>query len=199
MIIVGLGNPGEEYSETRHNAGRMALCSFAKKHVDGDFEYAKKAQAQILEGKLAKEKVILVLPETFMNKSGESLKVFVKYPKQAKKMIVIHDDLDIPLGKFKVSFNKSSGGHKGVESVIKAVKTQEFYRIRIGVSPVTASGKIKKPSGDDLINNFIVAPFKPKEMDQFKVVVKHVVACLEVALTDGVDRAMSEYNALANK
>jgi PTH1 family peptidyl-tRNA hydrolase len=199
MIIIGLGNPGEEYSETRHNAGRMAVCAFAKKHIEGDFEYNKKVNAQVLEGKLAKEKVILVLPDTFMNKSGESVKGFVKFPKQAKKMIVVHDDLDIPLGKFKVSFNKSSGGHKGVESVIKAVKTQEFYRIRIGVSPQTPSGKIKKPSGEDLVNNFIVAPFKPKETDELKAVVKHIVGCLEMALTDSVDRAMSEYNALANK
>lgn len=199
MIIVGLGNPGEEYSETRHNAGRMAVCAFAKKYIEGDFEYTKKAQAQVLEGKVAKEKVTLVLPDTFMNKSGESMKAFVKFPKQAKKMIVVHDDLDIPLGKFKVSFNKSSGGHKGVESVIRAVKTQEFYRIRIGVSPATASGKIKKPSGDDLINNFIVAPFKPKEMEELKAVIKHVVGCLEMAVSDNVDRAMSEYNALSNK
>jgi PTH1 family peptidyl-tRNA hydrolase len=199
MIILGLGNPGEEYKDTRHNAGRMALTLFAKKQEFEDFEFNKKSNALVTDGKVGKNKAILVLPETFMNKSGESARAFVKFPKQAKNMIVVHDDLDIPLGKFKVSFNKSSGGHRGVESVIKAVKTQEFYRIRIGVSPATASGKIKKPSGDDLINNFIVASFKPKEMDDMKKVLKNVVLALEMAVSENVDKAMSEFNAIGNK
>ncbi len=206
MIIIGLGNPGTEYEGTRHNAGREAVMKFASKHGFDDFEYDKKKQALISEGKVGKVKATLVLPETFMNKSGDALGKIVKGAKKIKdsqgktikafeNVLVVHDELDIPLGKAKVSFNKSSGGHKGVESVIKALGTQAFFRIRIGITPASAKGKMKKLDHDTIIDNFIVAEFKDKEADELKSVMKKVVDCIELSVTDSPARAMSDYNA----
>ncbi len=199
MIIVGLGNPGTEYEGTRHNAGREAVMKFAKKMELGEFKADKKYQALVLSGKVGKAKTTLALPETFMNKSGASVGKLVKGAKKAKGLIVVHDDLDIPLGKAKMSWDKSSGGHKGVESVIKAVGTQAFFRIRIGITPATASGKLKKPDHDTITDSFIVAEFKDKEAEELKKTIKRVVDCLELAVTDSPERAMSEYNAEFNK
>jgi len=193
MIIVGLGNPGEEYEETRHNTGRVIVTAFAKK-IGAEFEFDKKVNAEVADGKAGKTKITFVLPETFMNKSGNAVGKFVKSAKAAKDLIVVHDDLDLPLGRMKMSFNKSSGGHKGVESVIRAVKTEAFWRLRIGISSATASGKIKKPSGDALVNNFIVAEFKPSDAADFKKVIKKAVEALTLATTDGCEKAMMEAN-----
>jgi peptidyl-tRNA hydrolase, PTH1 family len=210
MIILGLGNPGAEYEGTRHNAGRESVMKLAKKLEFGDFEFDKKREALVTAGKVGKNTVTLVLPETFMNKSGNAAKKFVKSPKKIKdsqgktmkafpNLIVVHDDLDIPLGKAKMSWNKSSGGHKGVGSVIKAVGTEGFFRIRIGITPAKANGELKKPDHDTITENFIVAEFKEKEAEEFKKVLKKVVDCLELAVTDSPERAMSEYNAAFNK
>lgn len=209
MMIIGLGNPGAEYEGTRHNTGREAVMKFAKKMEFNDFEFDKKANALIASGKVGKTKTVLVLPETFMNKSGAAAGKLVKGAKKMKDsegksikafpdLIVVHDDLDIPLGKAKMSWNKSAGGHKGVDSVIKAVGTQAFFRIRIGVTPATAKGVLKKPDHETITENFIVAEWKPKEEDDMRKVLKKVVDCLELAASDSPDRAMSEYNALFN-
>ncbi len=210
MIIIGLGNPGTEYEGTRHNAGREAVMKFAAKLKFGEFEFDKKKQALVSGGKVGKTSATLVLPETFMNKSGLAAGKFVKAAKKMKNsqgkaikahpdLIVVHDDLDIPLGKAKMSWDKSAGGHKGVDSVIKAVGTQAFFRIRIGITPASAKGKMKKLDHDTIIDNFIVAEFKDKEADELKSVIKKVVDCLELAVSDSPDRAMSEYNAVFNK
>ena len=210
MIIIGLGNPGTEYEGTRHNAGREAVMKFATKVGFDAFEFDKKSNALVATGKAGKTKATLVLPETMMNKSGAAA---VKFAKGAKKMkdgngkpikafpdlIVVHDDLDIPLGKAKMSWNKSSGGHKGVESVMKGVGTEAFFRIRIGITPATAKGALKKPDHDTITDNFIVAEFKDKEADERKKVIKKVVDCLELAVVESPERAMSEYNGLFNK
>lgn len=193
MIIVGLGNPGREYENTRHNAGRMAVSAFAKK-ISAEFEADKKSNALIATGKSGKTKVTLVLPDTYMNKSGLAVGKFVGSAKKAKELIVVHDDLDLPVGRMKISFNKSSGGHKGVESIIRAIKTQSFWRLRIGISSSTASGKLKKPSGDALVNDFIVAPFKSAEEAEIKKVIKKAVAALELATAEGCEKAMMEVN-----
>ena len=202
-IIVGLGNPGKEYAQTRHNAGRIVLDAFAKSISADDFVLDKKINALVSEGSVAKNKVTLVEPETFMNKSGLSVKSLVKVAKSkvfkggvAENLVVIHDDLDIPIGKFKISFNKSSGGHKGVESIIKAIGTEAFVRVRMGISPVSPSGKLKKPSGEKLIGDFIVDPFKKAEMELIKKSAKKVAEGLSVLVEHGRDKAMSEFNGL---
>ncbi|MBU1091858.1 aminoacyl-tRNA hydrolase [Patescibacteria group bacterium] len=186
--IVGLGNPGEEYENTRHNTGRIVLEFFCKAQKFDDFEKDKKTISLKTEGGVGKEKVICLLPETFMNKSGTSLKKIVTSKKkarldsrkarQAEKLVVVHDDIDIPLGKWKVSFGKGSAGHKGVESVMRAVKTKDFFRIRVGISPATPGGKIKKPRGDKVLD-FLMGKFKPKELDVLKETSKKITTEIE--------------------
>src|SRR3989338_5774391 len=156
-VIVGLGNPGDEYANTRHNTGRMALEYFAKANKFNGWHNDKKSHSTISTGMLEKIVVALVAPDTFMNKSGTAVSKFVKNPKTAERLVVIYDDLDLPLGTMKLSYDRSSGGHKGLESIMRAVKTQKFTRVRIGVSPSTASGVIRKPQGEKVVHNFILS------------------------------------------
>jgi PTH1 family peptidyl-tRNA hydrolase len=190
-IIVGLGNPGEEYVETRHNLGRMVLDSFVKKNEFSNWEMEKKLKALVSEGKLGKSKAVLLKPETFMNKSGDSVRPIIKTKKAAETLVVVHDDLDLPLGKIKISFNKSSGGHKGVESIMRAIKTEAFIRLRLGISGETASGKIKKPQGEEKVIDTILGDFKESEKLELKKIIKKSVLALELIINEGRDRAVS--------
>src|SRR6185436_8128053 len=125
-----------------------------------DFSFEKKSNALTVEGKVAGEKIVAVMPETFMNKSGSAVARFVKSKKAAETLVVVHDELDLPLGRIKMSFNKSAGGHRGVDSVRKAVGTEGFVRIRVGISGSTPGGKLKKPMGEEAVNKFILGKFK---------------------------------------
>jgi PTH1 family peptidyl-tRNA hydrolase len=193
-IIVGLGNPGEEYKNTRHNTGRIVLENFRKKNDFSDWEPDKKSKALMSGGKVVKEKVILVEPETFMNNSGKSVVPIVKTKKAAEKLVVVHDDLDIPLGSMKISFNRGSGGHNGIESIKRAIKTEGFIRLRVGISSSTPSGKIKKPKGEKAVQDFILGEFKPKETEILKKVAKRASEALEMIVLDGREKAMGEFN-----
>ena len=194
LIIVGLGNPGEEYLNTRHNTGRIILENFKKKNGFSDWEINKKLRALVSEGKVGKQKVLLLEPETFMNNSGKAVAPLVKSKKAAREVVVIYDDLDLPIGKFKISFNRGSGGHNGIESIIKSLKTREFVRVRVGISPETPSGKLKKPSGEKAVHDFIIGNFKDKEMEIVKKVSKKVNEALEIIVSDGHEKAMGEFN-----
>lgn len=193
-IIVGLGNPGQEYEGTRHNTGRICVSTFANKNEFDDFVFDKKVKGLVTDGKIGKSKVALLLPETFMNNSGNAVKYFVKSKKDALGLVVVHDDLDLPLGRFKISFNKTSGGHRGVESIIKAVKTTEFVRIRVGISKATASGKIKKPTGEKDVLDFIIGKFTKNDFEEMKKVAKDVSDALKMIIEEGKDKAMGEFN-----
>jgi len=193
-IIVGLGNPGEDYASTRHNAGRMELEHFAHSRGFGELKETKKNNAHAASGAIGKTLIALVAPDTYVNKSGSAVGKYVKSTKAAEKLVVLYDDLDLALGTMKISFDRGSGGHKGLESVIRAVKTKKFTRIRIGVSPSTSSGKLKKPSGEKDVLDFILAKFKPAEMELLKRVFKRADAALEAIVTTGYVKAMNEFN-----
>jgi len=193
-VVIGLGNPGEEYENTRHNAGRMALEYFAKKQGASEWKEDKKSLSRTTGGRAGKNLLALVLPNTFMNKSGNAAAKFVKSQKSAEKMIVVYDDLDLPLGKIKISFDRGSGGHKGIESIVRAVKTKKFSRIRIGVCPSTATGKMKKPEAGDGVVDFILNRFKSSEMDELKKVFKTVGEAVEAIATEGAMTAMNRFN-----
>ena len=120
-VIVGLGNTGAEYAKTRHNAGRMAVEKLATDEDFPEFVLKKGANALISEGTIEGEKVTLVLPETMMNLSGKSVAALVKSPKAAKKLLVLQDELDLPLGTLKMVFGRNSGGHRGIDSVMRAL------------------------------------------------------------------------------
>jgi PTH1 family peptidyl-tRNA hydrolase len=193
-IIVGLGNPGEEYIDTRHNTGRMALEFFARQKKFDEWKEDTKAQAHISRGLIGKTLVALVNPDTFMNKSGSAVAKFVKSAKAAERMIVVYDDLDLPLGKIKLSFDRGSGGHKGIESIVRAVKTKKFVRVRVGVSTETAGGKTKKPDGEKAVISFILARFKPQEQEELKKIFKKVAEAIETTILEGREIAMNRVN-----
>ncbi len=189
-VIVGLGNPGNEYDRTRHNAGRMAVELFAKKNDVSEWREDKKANALVAKV----EKNALVLPNTFMNKSGSAVAKYVKSIKAAKNMVVVYDDLDLPLGRIKISFARSSGGHNGLKSVARAVKTDEFIRVRIGVSSHTPKGVVKKPEGEEAVLKFILGKFAPKDEVELKKVLKTTVEALECIVEEGYVPAMNRFN-----
>ncbi len=172
-IVAGLGNPGVEYDDTRHNVGRDFLRAVEKK---------------------IPKKIKIVLPDTYMNNSGAAFKKLVTSKKAAESLVVLHDELDLPLGVVKFSFGSGAGGHRGVESIQKAIKTKDFVRIRIGISPSTPSGKIKKPDAEKVVD-FVLGKFKPKEVEKLKKVRKTVADALELLFEEGLDKARTEINS----
>lgn len=192
-IIAGLGNPGEEYINTRHNTGAIILSGLASEY-GGDFTFDKKINANTASVKIGKEKVILVYPQTFMNLSGKSIAPLVKSVKAAEKLVVIYDDFSLPLGKIRISFNRSSGGHNGLESIIKSVKTEAFVRIRIGTAKENAKGNAKLINGEENIEKFILGKFKDDEIKELKKVSKLVNEAVMVLVKEGREKAMSLFN-----
>jgi len=192
MIIVGLGNPGAEYENTRHNTGRMILDIFRQKNDLPEWQEDKKLKSLISK----KNKITLLLPETFMNKSGEAIARIIKSKKAAESLVVIHDDLDLPLGRFKISFNRGAGGHRGVQSIVKTLKTEAFTRIRVGIASATPSGKIQKPIGEKAVIDFILGKFKDKELETFKKIAKKISEAIDMIATKGREKAMGIYNSL---
>ena len=195
LVIVGLGNPGKEYEKTRHNAGRNAVLLVAKQEGFGELVFNKTAHALVGKGTIGGESVTIVLPETFVNLSGKAVAQFIKSPKAAKNLLVIHDDLDLPLGMIKMVFGRGSGGHKGVESIMRAVKTQDFARIRIGISPAyagRAQGKknqTKKVSGEEKVIKHVIGKWKPGEEAMLKKVLKKAAEAARLFAAEGIDAA----------
>ncbi|HQU08060.1 MAG TPA: aminoacyl-tRNA hydrolase [Candidatus Paceibacterota bacterium] len=194
VVIVGLGNPGGEYAGTRHNAGRMAVELVAKQEGFDEFKLKKTAQALVTSGDIDGVPTVLVLPETFVNLSGKSIIALVRSKKAAEKLVVLRDDLDLPLGAIKMTFGRGSGGHKGVESIARALKTKDFVQIKIGISPATPKGKLRKPSGEEKVVKHVIGKFSPKEEPILKKVLKNAAeaACLFAA--NGIEDAMQFAN-----
>lgn len=193
-IVVGLGNPGEEYANTRHNAGRMAVERFAKDVALSQWKEESKKKYTVSRGTVGKQLTVALLPDTYMNKSGSAVLHFVKSAKAADRMVVVYDDMDLPLGTIKLSYDRGSGGHKGLESIMRAVKTRKFTRVRIGVSPHTPSGKIKKPQGEEEVLTFILAKFKPAEQEELRKASTRASQAIQLILDKGPLMAMNEFN-----
>lgn len=214
-IIVGLGNPGEKYLKTRHNCGEFYLGKLRNAWSEKDFTEGK--TAMWLETKIGKsrrevgtptslsknnksasgEKTYLIFPTEMMNNSGTSLKkalLELKLKPKPADILVIHDDLDIELGKIKLSFARSSAGHKGVESVIKNLKSDKFWRLRIGISPKKKTlSRAKSRDGHKKILDLLLKRFKPEEEKILNKNSKRIVEGLETWLSNP-DKAMSELN-----
>jgi PTH1 family peptidyl-tRNA hydrolase len=191
-IIVGLGNPGGEYAKTRHNAGRMVVEYIAKKAKESEFDefvLRKAAKATVASGTIDGEKVELVLPEVYMNDSGKVMPSFVKSVKAAQKLLVIRDDLDLPLGVIKMTFGRGSGGHKGVESIMKTLKTKDFAQLKIGISGETPKGKLKKPSAGDKVIKHVIGNFSPKEEPELKKMLKKSAEVSALFVTEVIEKA----------
>lgn len=188
-VIVGLGNPDNEYDGTRHNTGRMILHAIAKKEKL-EWREDKKANALVTKWGTA----TLLMPDTYMNKSGSAVVKYVKSIKAAEGLIVVYDDIDLPLGRIKISFDRSSGGHNGLKSIDASLKTRAYYRVRVGIAASTASGKTKKPKGEDEVIAYLMKTFKPSEQEEFKKITKRAIQALETILTGGPAAAMNEFN-----
>jgi len=194
LLIAGLGNPGKEYEETRHNVGRIVLEMIAKSNDWGDWKDDIKLKSKRINGEITGEKFDFLSPDTFMNNSGVAVSKIIDDKKKLKNLVVIYDDMDLPFGSLKISFNRSSGGHNGLESIIKKVKSQEFVRIRVGVSPHTPTGKTKKPKGEQAVLKFLLGKFKEDEMKELKKLSKKVSEILVSLSKDGKDKTMSIFN-----
>ena len=138
ILIAGLGNPGKEYAKTRHNAGFMFVDYFWEVNRENfsEWEYSRKLKAEICSGKFEGKKIILLKPRTFMNLSGEAIAAAVKYfirGETSNSLVVVHDEIDLPLGTFRFSSDSSSAGHKGAQNIIDRLGTKYFTRVRIGI------------------------------------------------------------------
>ena len=164
MIIFGLGNPGKEYEKTRHNVGFTFLDKLQQNWNLSDFKFNKKFNAEIAEKKSSnflteifsqKKKLMLVKPQTFMNRSGETVQKIISFYKlSSRDIIVVHDDLDFTIGNYKISVNSSAGGHNGIQNIIEKIGTQKFTRIRIGIEKQTGHQFRKIPGQKFVLQNF---------------------------------------------
>lgn len=161
-LIIGLGNPGTQYEQTRHNAGFLFLDVLREKYELPEFAFHKKFNADITEGFIeAQEKVILAKPQTFMNRSGQSVRALIDFYKIAPEdIIVVADDLDIEIGNYKISENTRAAGHNGIQSIIDNIGTQGFTRVRIGVETVGGRSERGEIAGD----KFVLQNFTTQEL-----------------------------------
>ncbi len=174
IIFLGLGNPGKQYLNTRHNIGFKILDKFQKEKNFPDFSLTKKYAFS------EKDNVLLLKPLTFMNKSGLSLK-----NKEFSQLIVIHDDIDLKLGIIRISKNRGTGGHKGIESIVQEIKTKDFIRIRVGISPE------KKPIKAE---SFVLKNFSLLERKKVKTLLEKSVLIIDSLINQGLEKTMNEYN-----
>jgi PTH1 family peptidyl-tRNA hydrolase len=189
ILIVGLGNPGKKYEKTRHNVGFMTVEGLKLKVESfSDWRNIGKLQAKISEGEISSQRVILVKPQTFMNESGKSVKSLTKqYALTANNLIVIHDDLDLPLGKIRISVGIGSAGHKGVESIIRELGTKDFVRFRIGIKPL-------KTVREQETEKFVLKKFDKPEEKILKEAIEKTIEAVETTIKEGVEKAMSRFN-----
>ncbi len=184
LIVVGLGNPGPKYAETRHNAGFWSIDRLAKEH---SIELERKHKTSIIgEGIIEGKRVVLVKPRTFVNRSGESIRyLMARYSVSPQKILVVYDDINLTPGKLRLRPQGSAGGHNGIKSIIETIGTQEFPRMRVGVG--------RQEDGNDQIQHVIGT----MSTDERKVVdesVERVVQSVSTLLTEGIDVTMNRFN-----
>jgi len=198
-MIVGLGNPDEKYLYTRHNIGFMVVEKLAKELLpversEKEWKGEKKFTAEIcrIDGSL-----ILVKPHTYMNRSGFAVSYVANFYKIKEADIwVIHDDIDLPLGKIRIRKGGSSGGHNGVESIIQNFPSADFMRVRLGIG----RGKLDTKKTTDInlsrqgIEKFVLSPFRDREGGEAKKMIKNAVKAIKLALSVGIEKAMNRFN-----
>lgn len=185
-LIVGLGNPGRVYAHNRHNIGFICLNYFAKSQ--GIKFDQKRGRARIGIGEAAGNKVVIAKPQTYMNLSGRSVSLLIrKFKINLDDLLVIHDDLDLPLGKIRIRQGGGSGGHKGIDSIISHLESQDFTRIRVGI------GRPVKISEDEIIA-YVLSDFTKEEKQAIVQVLPMVSEAILCLLTEGLVAAMNRYN-----
>lgn len=183
-LVVGLGNPGEEYADTRHNAGFLLVRRAARARGVELRGRAFKARTAVARG--GDEDVLLALPQTYMNRSGVSVReILAGRDIPPGRLVVAYDDLDIPLGEIRVRAKGSPGTHKGMKSIVDEIRTRDFARIRIGIGPL--------PAGRDAAD-YVLEPFGRKERADLEQSLDEAEAALELILAGETDQAMTRFN-----
>jgi PTH1 family peptidyl-tRNA hydrolase len=184
QIVIGLGNPGRKYERTRHNAGFMAVDALA-----GGLRFAltrEKYHALVGRGRIGGNEVLLAKPQTYMNESGRSVGAILRYTSAAvENLIVVHDELDLPLGTVRVKTGGGHGGHNGLRSIVDHLGTNEFVRVRVGIG--------RPPAGRDAAD-YVLAPFLPGEKEAAAEAVSRAAEAVRTVLTDGLTAAMNAFN-----
>lgn len=194
-IIVGLGNPGGQYQDTRHNIGFMVVDHLSHELGTSVVEWERDAAHKALVAKVGE--VLLVKPQTFMNNSGVAVKGLVDYYKVSPTDVwVVHDDIDLPLGHIRIRIKGGTAGHNGVTSILTSLHTDIFTRFRMGI------GRGKESTGLNADKNlshrsvitFVLSRFRQSEAGSLKHLVKHGAEAVRIALTEGIDKAMNRFN-----
>jgi peptidyl-tRNA hydrolase, PTH1 family len=184
-LVVGLGNPGEKYAGTRHNAGWHLLDTLVRDQ--GGFRFdERRGKALVARGELAGVKVALVKPQTFMNLSGEAVAPIARFYKiLPEHILVAFDDLDLPVAKLRLRPKGGPGGHKGMRSIIQYLGTEDFPRIRLGIG---------RPPGQMPVEAYVLQRFRPEEWSQMAATYERAVEAVKTILTDSFDNAMNRFN-----
>ena len=184
FIIFGLGNPGREYERTRHNIGFIAIDKLS---IAWKIDLSRVRYKSINgEGRFNQTKVILVKPLTFMNRSGNAVQSFINFYKiTPDRVLVIHDDLDLPFGSLLIRSSGASAGQRGMQSIIARIGTNEFARLRVGIG---------RPPGRMDAADYVLQKFSEKDQKDLDFVLEAIVSAVETLIQDGVEKAMTLYN-----
>lgn len=194
IVVVGLGNPGARYAQTRHNIGALAVKRAAVRFDVDEWRQDGYAQAATAEGiAVSGTPVQFVLPQTYMNRSGDSLRVLCAAEGACANMVVVHDDIDLPEGVVRVVYGRGHGGHNGVRSLESALGTRAFTRVRIGVLPII-DGVVRKPSGEGAVSAFVLKECSKEVWLRMEEYAARAAQALELIIEEGRDAAMRECN-----
>jgi PTH1 family peptidyl-tRNA hydrolase len=194
FAVIGLGNPGEKYTNTRHNVGQRVLLMFLNTHQFAPLKKDKTIASNATQSLVFGVPVLVAFPSTYMNLSGSTAKLLVeKAHIPTENIIVVHDDVHLPFGSVKISFGKSEGGHNGVASIIQALNQKGFVRVRIGIAQKSFFGGMKKHTGRAL-SEFVLRAFTSREEKQLSDIGNKVSKAIVYIVTEGVERAMQECN-----
>jgi PTH1 family peptidyl-tRNA hydrolase len=190
-LVVGLGNPGKEYAGNRHNVGFWTVNRLARRH---GIELETGGQAALGQGEIAGRRVALAKPRTFVNKSGDAVGNLVRRLdlEDARELLLVYDELDLPVGKVRLRARGGAAGQKGIQSIIDAVGSDQFARLRIGIGRPLVNGK---PSWDpEAVAGYVLSDPPPNERDVLDQAVERAIEVIECSLAEGIDRAMAKYN-----
>ena len=181
-VIVGLGNPGPRFARSRHNVGFWCIDRLARSH---NLVFKRQRKVLLAQGHIGEQPVALAKPRTFMNLSGEAVRYLVdRFRARPADLVIVYDDMDLPVGKIRIRVRGSSGGHQGLNSTIGHLGTQSFPRVRIGIGHPLGTGDI----------GHVLGRFRPEEEDTVREAVQQAAEALEVILAEGLDAAMNGFN-----
>jgi PTH1 family peptidyl-tRNA hydrolase len=186
-LVVGLGNPGSQYRDTRHNAGFKVIESWSRK-LEADL-IGSGLSSNIIQAKVKGKRVLLLCPSTYMNHSGKAVKACVdEYNLEIERILVVHDDLDLPVGRVKVVRGGGPGGHRGIESIIHHLHSKNFARIKLGIG---------RPRYGEGVEEYVLALFYSDEREISQYLVRVAVSACELFVLEGVEKAMNRINCLS--